>query len=101
LFRVDLPLADPFEHASSGRVTVLEEVVAKVRTDGGVVGWGEVRGNCSYVTGDTPDRVVAVASALAPLLVGRPVDQISAMRVHLERDCREQRGEGPAGHCRP
>jgi L-alanine-DL-glutamate epimerase-like enolase superfamily enzyme len=71
IFRVDLPLSDPFQHASSGLITTLEEVVAAVRTDGGVVGYGEVRGNCFYTTGDTADRVVAVASGLAPLLLGR------------------------------
>lgn len=85
IFRVDLPLAEPFQHASSGRVTALEEVVAKVRTDAGVIGWGEVRGNCSYVTGDTPGRIVSVASALAALVVGRPVDEIGAMRARLDR----------------
>ena len=47
LFRVDLPLADPFQHASSGLVNSLQEVVASVRTDSGVIGYGEVRGTCS------------------------------------------------------
>jgi len=85
IFRVDLPLTDPFEHASSGRITALEEVVAAVRTDGGVVGWGEVRGNCSYVTGDTADRVVAVASKLSPLLLDHQLDRISALHARLNR----------------
>jgi L-alanine-DL-glutamate epimerase-like enolase superfamily enzyme len=85
IFRVDLPLANPFEHASSGRVTALEEVVARVRTDGGVTGWGEVRGNCAYVTGDTADRVVAVASTIAALIIGSPVDRITALHARLDR----------------
>jgi L-Ala-D/L-Glu epimerase len=85
IFRVDLPLADPFEHASSGRVTALEEVVARVRTDGGAVGWGEVRGNCAYVTGDTADRVVAVASALSPLVIGHSLDGLSALEARLNQ----------------
>jgi L-alanine-DL-glutamate epimerase-like enolase superfamily enzyme len=85
IFRVDLPLAEPFEHASSGRVTALEQVVARVRTDGGATGWGEVRGNCAYVTGDTADRVVAVASSLAPLLIGHSLDRISAMHARLNQ----------------
>jgi L-alanine-DL-glutamate epimerase-like enolase superfamily enzyme len=84
LFRVDLPLV-PFEHASSGPITALEEVVAAVRTDGGVVGYGEVRGNCHYVTGDVPARLVAVASALAPLLIGEPLDDLVLLLERLDR----------------
>jgi len=38
LFRVDLPLTDPFQHASSGLITALEEVVAAIRTEDGIVG---------------------------------------------------------------
>jgi L-alanine-DL-glutamate epimerase-like enolase superfamily enzyme len=85
IFRVDLPLSDPFQHASSGLITTLEEVVAAVRTDGGIVGYGEVRGNCFYTTGDTAARVVAVASSLAPLLLGEPVDKITALHERLDR----------------
>jgi len=84
LYRVDLPLV-PFEHASSGPVTALQEVVAAVQTDGGVAGWGEVRGNCQYVTGDTPERVAAVAAALAPLLLGAPLEELGAVLERVDR----------------
>jgi L-alanine-DL-glutamate epimerase-like enolase superfamily enzyme len=84
IYRVDLPLAEPFEHASSGLVTVLEEVVAAVRTNAGLTGYGEVRGNCGYVTGDVPDRVVAVAARLAPLLLGHPVEDLARPRAAIE-----------------
>jgi L-alanine-DL-glutamate epimerase-like enolase superfamily enzyme len=84
IYRVDLPLAEPFQHASSGLVTALEEVVAAVRTDAGLTGYGEVRGNCGYVTGDVPDRVVAVAAHLAPLLLGRPVEDLARLRAAIE-----------------
>jgi len=85
LFRVDLPLADPFQHASSGLVDALQEVVASVRTDTGIIGYGEVRGNCTYVTGDTPDRVVAVASVLAPLLMGQTLEDLAPLLERLDR----------------
>jgi len=85
LFRVDLPLVDPFQHASSGPIDSLQEVVAAVRTDTGLVGYGEVRGNCSYVTGDIPERVVAVASALTSLLIGEPLDDIAPLLDRMER----------------
>ena len=78
-------MADPFQHASSGLVDALQEVVASVRTDTGVIGYGEVRGNCTYVTGDTPDRVVAAASVLAPLLVGEPLEEIAPLLERMDR----------------
>lgn len=79
LFRTDLPLNSPFHHASSGHVTHLQEVVARVTTSEGITGWGEVRGNCTYVTGDTPERIVAAASFLAPHLPGQPLDEINRL----------------------
>jgi len=85
LFRVDLPLADPFQHASSGLVNSLQEVVASVRTDSGVIGYGEVRGNCTYVTGDTPDRIVAVASVLTPLLIGESLEDLAPLLRRIDR----------------
>jgi L-Ala-D/L-Glu epimerase / N-acetyl-D-glutamate racemase len=84
VFRVDLPLV-PFEHASSGPVTALQEVVAAVRTDGGVTGYGEVRGNCQYVTGDTPERLAAVASGLAPLLLGASLAELGRVLDRVDR----------------
>ena len=84
VYRVDLPLV-PFEHASSGPVTALQEIVAAVRTDAGVVGYGEVRGNCHYVTGDTPERLGAVASTLAPLLLGESLEDLAPVLERLDR----------------
>ncbi|MBS7699858.1 MULTISPECIES: enolase C-terminal domain-like protein [unclassified Chelatococcus] len=64
IYTADLPLADPFQHASSGLIDVLKEVVVKVETDEGAVGWSEVRGNAPYVTGETQGRVVAILREL-------------------------------------
>ena len=102
LFRVDLPLVDPFQHASSGLVDTLQEVVASVRTETGLIGYGEVRGNCAYVTGDTPDRIVAVASVLAPLLIGKPLeDSVPAFRSYGAGYCGQFGNESPFGYCSP
>ncbi|MBW1960148.1 MAG: dipeptide epimerase [Deltaproteobacteria bacterium] len=79
LYRADLPLSIPFQHSSSGLISVLQEVVAAIRTDGRVVGYGEVRGNCTYVTGDTPERIVAVASFLASNLIGKELEDFAAL----------------------
>ncbi len=89
VFTADLPLARPFRHASSGLIERLEEVVVKVETTDGGVGWAEVRGNAAYVTGDDRGRIVAslvgilcpaliAGRAIAPATVGRVMDGIVA-----------------------
>lgn len=81
IYRKDLPLADAFEHSSSGPITSLEEIFVKVEDEDGVAGFGEARGNCQYVTGDTPNRLVGVLTdALAPALLG--CDPLAVGRVH-------------------
>lgn len=66
------PLKIPFRHASSGLVDHLDGVYVKLDTAEGVSGFGEVRGNCSYFTGDTTGAVVAtLASTIVPKLVGQ------------------------------
>jgi len=85
IFRVDLPLSTPFQHSSSGQVTALEEVVAAIQTDSGIIGYGEVRGNCTYVTGDTPDRVVAVANFLAPRLIGESLENFASLIQRMDQ----------------
>lgn len=84
IFRADLPLAEPFEHASSGLVDRLQEIVVKLTAQDGAVGYGEVRGNVPYVTGETPGRVVAaLTEILAPKLIqaglGAPAEIIRFM----------------------
>ncbi len=71
VFRADLPLREPFRHASSGLVGRLDEVVVRVTLASGTTGWGEVRGNAPYVTGETQGRVIAaLTDCLATRLVG-------------------------------
>lgn len=77
IYTVDLPLAEPFQHASSGLIDVLREVVVRLENEDGVVGWGEVRGNAQYVTGDTQGRLVAtLREAVLPAVLGMPVRSI-------------------------
>ncbi len=59
VFTCEQPLKIPFKHASSGLVTNLDGVYVKLDTDQGISGYGEVRGNCSYFTGDTTAAVVS------------------------------------------
>ena len=71
LYAASLPLAEPFEHASSGYIDRLEEMVLRLEDSDGVVGWGEMRANNHYVTGDTPARMAGVLrEAMLPRLIG-------------------------------
>jgi L-alanine-DL-glutamate epimerase-like enolase superfamily enzyme len=86
LYTVDLPLAQSFQHASSGLIERLEEVVLKVETDAGATGWAEVRGNASYVTAETRSRVVAaLADLLLPRLMAQPQTSPSEVKRFLDR----------------
>ncbi|MBJ3776578.1 mandelate racemase/muconate lactonizing enzyme family protein [Acuticoccus mangrovi] len=78
-----LPLAQSFQHASSGLIDRLEEVVVKVGLADGTVGWGEVRGNAPYVTGETQSRIVAALSDVhAPAVVAtRPTTPTALNRL--------------------
>ncbi|WP_020426515.1 mandelate racemase/muconate lactonizing enzyme family protein, partial [Paenibacillus riograndensis] len=86
VFRYDLPLSPPFTHSSSGTVTHLKEIYLRITADSGVCGWSEVRGNCEYVTGDTPERVAAVLThTLGPALLGKPVMNRNRINAGLDR----------------
>lgn len=86
IFRCDLPLSPPFTHASSGTVTHLKEVYVKLTTNTGTVGWSEVRGNCEYVTGDTPERIIAVLlHRITPYLLGKDPLQRNSINLELSR----------------
>ena len=65
------PLKIPFELASSGRIDHLVGVYVKIETDEGFAGFGEVRGNCHYFTGDIPESVVNAVKMIAPRLIGK------------------------------
>lgn len=74
LYRATLPLeSGGFSH-SGGAVAALEEVFVKLTADDGLVGWGEVRGNMGYFSGEHPEGILAVVrDVLAPAVVGRDV----------------------------
>jgi L-Ala-D/L-Glu epimerase len=80
LFAADLPLAEPFQHASSGHIDTLNELVLRVESDDGCVGWGEMRANNHYVTGDSPGSLAALLRELIlPRLLGQ--DATSPRRI--------------------
>ena len=78
VFTARLPLSPGFTHFT-GKVTALEEVFVRLTAADGAVGWGEVRGNMSYFSGESSDGIVAaLRDYLAPLVVGRPLRERAA-----------------------
>lgn len=78
------PLRIPFTHASSGLVDHLDGVYVRIDAEG-VSGYGEVRGNCSYFTGDTTGAVVStIATTIAPKLVGQDATNLNLLHHIIE-----------------
>ncbi|MDO5301631.1 MAG: dipeptide epimerase [Tissierellia bacterium] len=69
-YLLKLPLKTPFQTALR-RVEALEDVVVKITTDTGAVGYGEAPPT-EVITGESiPSIVSAIQERMAPLLVGR------------------------------
>lgn len=86
IYQKNLPLKNAFEHASSGRVTQLEEVYVKLETDSGYTGLGEVRGNCTYFSGDNTQAVIAtVRDVLLPSILGQDAKNLNVLHNILEQ----------------
>ena len=86
VFREDLPLKIPFEHASSGLIKCLKDVFIKITDTEGNSGLAEIRGNNHYVTGETPDSIVAIVrDFFAPLLLGKEAFNINEFNSILEK----------------
>jgi L-alanine-DL-glutamate epimerase-like enolase superfamily enzyme len=84
-FTARLPLQPGFTHYT-GRVTHLEEVFVKLTADDGLAGWGEVRGNMSYFSGESPASILAaLRDYLGPLTVDRPLRDRAAILVDHDR----------------
>lgn len=82
LYAIDLPLRVPFRVAY-GEWTSMPSIVARVATDGGLVGWGEAVPD-PHVTGETPASVLAMlAEDLAPLLLGLDPRDLEAVEARV------------------
>jgi L-alanine-DL-glutamate epimerase-like enolase superfamily enzyme len=85
VFTARLALEGGFAHFG-GRVTALEEVFVKLTAADGLVGWGEVRGNMSYFSGESPGGILAtLRDVLAPLVVGRALRERGAVLEACDR----------------
>lgn len=81
-----LPLQIPFEDGSPGvglmptKWTRLDFALVRIETENGLVGWGDgFAYSCRRAT------VAAIEDMVAPLLVGREVDDIAALNMELQR----------------
>lgn len=85
IFQKVLPLKAAFEHASSGKINCLEEVYVKLETDTGEVGFGEVRGNCTYFSGDNTQAVIAtVRDVVLPAILGLEATNLNCLHKAIE-----------------
>ncbi len=80
---VSLPMVKPVK-MSLEEVSRANNVLVRLETDGGVVGWGEAA-SAPTMTGETVASMVAAIQYLAPLLEGRPADDIVAAMGRAER----------------
>jgi len=79
-FRKDLHLAGVGIRMASATTTTITDVYAVLTTDDGRIGYGEVRGNMHYFTGDTPERTLDVLqNLLAPRVLGREMHDLPSI----------------------
>ena len=85
VFTASLHLDGGFAHFA-GRVTTLEEVFVRLTGEDGLAGWGEVRGNMGYFSGESPAGIVAaLRDVLVPLVVGRALRERGAVLEACDR----------------
>lgn len=76
LHRVRVPLVEPFR-ISNGAVALKDVILVEVKTEGGIVGWGEASPmSGSFYSDDTPEGSWAALSThlIPPLLDGSAID---------------------------
>jgi len=66
-----------------GTVSEIEPVFVCIHTDTGLSGWGEAN-TIPFVTGETPETILAVLDFLRPMLLGE--DPIAIARIHAIMD---------------
>lgn len=76
IYTLNVPYIKPFKVAI-GRVESAENVVVKITTDTGLIGWGEAS-PCAYIIGDTQQTSYQTAQQLAQLIVGKDLIAIEA-----------------------
>jgi L-Ala-D/L-Glu epimerase len=83
IFRFDIPLKSPLAIATMS-VQNAENVLVRLETGDGVVGWGEAS-PYRAITGETRDIALAAADGLKTLLIGRNPLETAVLSVLMER----------------
>ena len=69
IYKLDIPFCLPLK-VSIGTIVAAENVVIKITTDTGLVGWGEAS-PFAPITGDSPNSNYQTAQQLAQLIIGK------------------------------
>ena len=72
---ISLPMKKPVFMAGV-EIRQADNVLVRIEADNGVVGWGEAA-SAPTMTGETVESMMAAASYLAPVLMGRPAEDIA------------------------
>ncbi|OGB96381.1 MAG: hypothetical protein A3G35_12825 [candidate division NC10 bacterium RIFCSPLOWO2_12_FULL_66_18] len=80
LYRKDLTLREPIRHTGAPQgIDRLEEAYLVLEDGDGRKGYGEVRGNCPYIHGDTRQGILDVVARALPRLMGRDPLQVAGL----------------------
>ena len=81
---VSLPLARPIR-MTGAELRTAHNVLVRIRTDGGLVGWGECASAPTFSGETQASLVAAIAGVLAPALVGEDPLRREALRAVMDR----------------
>lgn len=81
IYTLNIPFTQPLKVAI-GQIASAENIVIKISTDTGLVGWGEAS-PCAYITGDTQASNRETAKQLAPLIIGKDPLAINARMAEI------------------
>ncbi|PHZ86370.1 mandelate racemase/muconate lactonizing enzyme family protein [Paremcibacter congregatus] len=80
--RLHIPFTQSIKVAI-GEVMGTENIIVKITTGSGIVGWGEASPCCPYITGDTADTNYQTAQQLAKLIIGKAAVAIEARMAEI------------------
>lgn len=80
---VSLPMRQPIKMAGV-ELTAADNVLVRLETDTGVVGWGEAA-SAPSMTGETVESMVAAVRYLKPLLIGSGLEDPSELSRRMDR----------------
>ena len=80
---VSLPLTKPIKMAGV-ELRSADNVIVRIETDGGIVGWGEAA-SAPSMTGETVESMMAAVRYLAPYLEGVALDDIAGAAAKMDR----------------